>query len=213
MIIDMHIHTMISSTCSLIDPEECIERAMEQGLDAICVTEHDTLEGGRVMKDIAQQFDFLVLAGMEVMSREGHLLVYGYGHDIKGVQAADDVIKEVTAAGGVVVPAHPWRQPFGWYSGAIDRPLEETEFARIFEIIEMYNGLSSAEENASGKAFCEATGRFGTGGSDAHRVADVGCVVTEFDDTLQITDEQSLVAALKTGRYHARILRPLEERY
>jgi hypothetical protein len=211
MIIDMHIHTMISSTCSLIDPEQCIQRAVEQGLDAICVTEHDTLEGGRVMKEIGRQYEFLVLAGMEVMSREGHLLVYGYDNDIKGVQSAENVIKEVTAAGGIVVPAHPWRQPFGWYSGAIDRPLEETEFARIFQVIEMYNGLSTADENAKGKAFCAATGIHGIGGSDAHRIGDVGAVVTEFAD--DIADETQLVAALKSGRYVPHILRPLEDRW
>lgn len=211
MIIDMHIHTMISSTCSLIDPEECIRRAMDKGLDAICVTEHDTLEGGRVMKEIARQFDFLVLGGMEVMSREGHLLVYGYHSDIKGVPPAGEVIKRVSDAGGIVIPAHPWRQPFGWYSGAIDRPLEETEFARIFQVIEMYNGLSSAEENAMGKAFCAATGIHGIGGSDAHRIGDVGAVVTEFADDIE--DESQLVEALKSGRYAPHIIKPLEERW
>lgn len=205
MIVDMHIHTMISSTCSSIDPEECVGKALEQGLDAIVVTEHDTHEGGRVMKEIGAARGLLVLAGMELLSREGHLLVYGYHEDIKGIHAAADIIARVTAAGGLVVPAHPWRQPFGWYSGAIDRPLEETEFARLFRVIEMYNGLSTSTENARGRAFCNATGIFGIGGSDAHRLENVGSVVTEFEDSFD--NEKDMVRVLLQGRYTARIVR------
>jgi predicted metal-dependent phosphoesterase TrpH len=210
MIVDMHIHTMISSTCSMIDPDELVLKALDLGLDAICVTEHDTHEGGRVVKDIGRKQGLRVFTGMEVMSREGHLLVYGYGQDIKGVPAAADVVRAVTEAGGLVAPAHPWRRPFGWYSGALDRPLEETEFARMFKVIEMYNGMSSAAENQKGRAFCEATGNFGIGGSDAHNLLDVGAVVTEFADT--ISDETELVAALLTGHYTARIVTPWEAR-
>jgi predicted metal-dependent phosphoesterase TrpH len=205
MVVDMHVHTMIGSTCSLIDPEECIAKARDEGLDAICVTEHDSHEGGRVMKEIGRKQGFLVLAGMEVTSREGHLLVYGYGRDIKGVRQAAEIIAMVGAAGGIVVPAHPWRQPFGWYSGAIDRRLEETEFARIFKVIEMYNGLSSAEENKKGEAFRAETGIHGTGGSDAHRIENVGAVVTDFEE--EFDNEADMVAALLGGRYRARIVR------
>lgn len=205
MIVDMHVHTMIGSTCSLIDPMECIAKAKEQGLDAICVTEHDTHEGGLVMKEMGRREGLLVFAGMESMSREGHLLVYGYGMDIKGVRPAAEIIELVSEAGGIVVPAHPWRRPFGWYSGAIDRRLEDTDFATIFKVIEMYNGLSSAEENKTGEEFCRATGIFGTGGSDAHRVENIGSVITEFDDDFD--NEKDMVAALLSGRYQARIVR------
>ena len=208
MIVDMHIHTMISSTCSYIDPDECIQKALEEELDAIVITEHDTHEGGRVMKDMAQGSGLLVLAGMELMAREGHLLIFGYDQDIKGILPAEEIIATVTAAGGLVVPAHPWRSPFGWYSGAIDRPLEETEFARLFRVVEMFNGQSTPDENKKGQAYCETTGVFGIGGSDAHRLECVGCVVTEFED--EFDNERDMVEALLSGRYEARIVRTMD---
>ena len=204
MIIDMHIHTMVSSPCSFIDPVECIETAIARGLDGICITEHDALEGSRVLKDIARGYDeIVVLSGIEVLSREGHLLVYGHDEDISGVPSAHEVIKIVSASGGIVVPAHPWRSPFGWYSGSLDRPLEETEFAKLFKVIEKFNGSSSPKQNKEGENYCLKTGVLGIGGSDAHNVNDIGCCVTVFEDA--ITDERELVAALRAGRYQAQM--------
>ncbi|MFA6449006.1 MAG: PHP domain-containing protein [bacterium] len=198
----MHIHTMVSSPCSFIDPVECIETAISRGLDAICITEHDALEGSRVLKDIARSYrGFIVLSGIEVLSREGHLLVYGYDKDITGVPSARDVIDIVGSCGGIVIPAHPWRAPFGWYSGTLDRPLEETDFAELFGVIEKYNGSSSPKQNQMAVNYCQKTGAFGIGGSDAHSVSGIGCCFTVFED--DIADERELVAALRSGRYKA----------
>jgi predicted metal-dependent phosphoesterase TrpH len=202
MIVDMHLHTMISSTCSLIDPDECITAALALGLDAICVTEHETLEGGRVMKELGKKSGLLVFAGMEVTSREGHILIYGYDKDIKGILPAAEIVRVVETAGGIAVPAHPWRRVFGWYTGPIERNLEETEFAKIFKVIEKYNGFNTAEQNKTADDFCAATGIFGTGGSDAHTVAQIGAAVTEFEDYFD--NEKDLVSALRSGRFTAR---------
>ena len=203
MKIDLHVHTMISSTCSHIDPEECIEAARAAGLDAICVTEHETLEGGLVMKEIGEKSGFAVFAGMELVSREGHILVYGYGGEIKGVPPAAEIVAMVEEAGGIAVPAHPWRRGFGWYSGAIERPLEETEFARMFKVVEMYNGTNTRDMNRTAEEFCRATGVRGMGGSDAHVISQVGAAFTVFDD--EIEDEAGLAAALMGGRFHAEL--------
>jgi len=204
VIVDMHIHTMVSSPCSVIDPVECIERAIDIGLDAVVITEHDTLEGARVVKEMAADYpDLKVLVGMEVMSRESHLLIYGYDEDIGGVPPASEVVAAVASAGGIVVPAHPWRQPFGWFSGVLEKPLEETEFPDLFDVIEMYNGQQTVEENKRGEEYCKTTGAFGIGGSDAHVLEDVGCVITEFEEDIE--DERHLVELLKSGRYRAKL--------
>ncbi len=202
MIFDLHVHTIVASTCSNIDPVECVEAAIARGLDGICVTEHDSLEGGRALKQIAADYPRLtVLEGMEVSSREGHLLVYGFDKEIKGSPPARDVIEVVRSAGGIVIPAHPWRAPFGWYSGSLEKPLEDTDFPKLFSVIEKYNGLSSPEQNRRADEYCAKTSAAGTGGSDAHVASDIGCCVTVFED--EITDERSLVEALLSGRFRA----------
>ncbi|HOO55188.1 MAG TPA: PHP domain-containing protein [bacterium] len=204
MIFDLHIHTIISSQCSSIDPVECIESAIARGLDGICVTEHDTIEGAEVVKDIAAGYkELTVLSGIEVTSREGHLLVYGCKKDFPGVLPAGEIIKIVDSEGGLVVPAHPWRTPFGWYCGVLNKPVEETDFPDLFKIIESCSGSSSPEQNQKAASYCEKTGSFGIGGSDAHLVKDIGCCVTVFED--KIHNEEQLVVALRSGRYEARI--------
>ena len=45
MLIDLHVHTNISSRCSSLMPEELVDKARELGLDAVCVTEHGTFAG------------------------------------------------------------------------------------------------------------------------------------------------------------------------
>jgi hypothetical protein len=193
---------MVSSPCSGIDPVECIETAIARGLNGICITEHDKIEGSLVVKDIARGYkEIVALSGIEVQSREGHLLVYGYDRDISGVPPAEEVISIVGAAGGIVIPAHPWRSPFGWYSGSIDRPLEDTEFAALFKVIELYSGSSSPKQNREAEAYCEKTGAAGIGGSDAHAINEIGCCVTEFDD--KIENEEALIRALRSGRFKA----------
>lgn len=209
MKIDMHIHTIVSSTCSTIDPIECLEKAIELGLDGICITEHDTHEGARVVKEIAADFpDIIVFEGMEIMSREGHLLIYGYGEDIGGVPPAEEIVKIVTGAGGIVIPAHPWRQPFGWYSGGVPGTgIEDTKFPELFSVIEKHNGLQSPEQNGKGEKYCEKMGVRGIGGSDAHWIDGMGVAITEFED--EPADEWELVQAIKNGAYESR----LTERY
>lgn len=204
MIIDMHVHTMVSSPCSMIDPVECIEAAISFGLDGICITEHDKIEGGRIVKEIAGSYkNIVVLSGIEVQSREGHLLVYGYEKDFSSVLPAEEVISMVNAAGGIVIPAHPWRAPFGWYSGSIDRPLEDTDFPSLFKVIESCSGSSSPKQNQSAADYCAKTGAVGIGGSDAHNISDLGCCVTVFEE--KIYNEESLVRALKAGRFAAKM--------
>jgi len=203
MIIDMHVHTMVSSVCSSIAPEDLVKTAMEIGLDGICVTEHGAIEGAMVAKEIGRKYDFPIFTGMEVQSREGHLLLFGYMEKIEGVLPAHEIIDMVEAVGGIVIPAHPYRVPFGWYSGAVEQALEESEFVKMFRVIEMYNGLSLPEENRTAEEFCKKTGIYGIGGSDAHWIGDVGCCTTIFE--AEIADEKQLMEELKKGTYSAKI--------
>ena len=199
----MHIHTMVSSICSSITPEELVEKALEIGLDAVCVTEHGAIEGARVARETGKKYNFPIFEGIEVQSREGHLLLFGFTEKIEGVLPAREILDMVEDAGGIVIPAHPYRSPFGWYSGAVQQALEETEFVKMFRVIEMFNGLSLPEENRAAEEFCRKTGIFGIGGSDAHWLGNVGCCTTIFDT--EIEDEKHLVEALKKGKYSAKI--------
>ena len=63
-------HTTYSSD-SLITPKDLIYYAKKRGLNAVAVTDHNSLEGAY---KIAKETDFLVIPGMEVSSSDGHIV-------------------------------------------------------------------------------------------------------------------------------------------
>jgi len=72
MLIDLHAHTWPRSHDSVLDPNDLIIQAKKAGLDAICFTEHDTLWDEKAVKEIGERHNFLVLAGVEISTDDGH---------------------------------------------------------------------------------------------------------------------------------------------
>ncbi len=77
MLIDLHCHTQPLSACSSLTVEELIEAARRQGLDGVCLTEHDRLRPADETDRLAATHGLVVLRGMEVTTELGHALVYG----------------------------------------------------------------------------------------------------------------------------------------
>lgn len=195
MKIDLHNHTTTSSSCSILDVRDLIRLAKEMGLDAVCVTDHNTPYGGKVAEEAGREMGMPVVGGMEVASEEGDILTFGiFREGLSGISVAE-LIRIAESDGGVLIPAHPYR------SQALSMGDRLFDYPGAFTAIEGMNGNLGDEMN--GKAM-EAARRMGlpcTGGSDAHSVQMVGRFYTDFDDDLSITDSDSLIAALKTGRY------------
>jgi hypothetical protein len=96
--------------------------------------------------------------------------------------------------GGIATPCHPGRVNVGLCAHYEKKPPLEGVIA-----VEALNGGSKPAENERVGELMATHGYFGFGGSDSHLVSFIGICATEFDDP--ITDEETLVAALKGGRY------------
>lgn len=72
MRLDTHIHSKYSRD-SLSDPEWILKVAKRRGLDAISITDHDTMQAHSFF---SHSSDPLVIPGMEVSTNRGMLLVY-----------------------------------------------------------------------------------------------------------------------------------------
>ncbi len=200
MLIDLHVHTNISSRCSSVMPDELVERSRELGLDAVCVTEHATYRGAQVNYEFARDKGFLVFRGMEVYTEQGDMIVFGWEANIRYyLFPFADLRAEVEKRDGIIIPAHPCRG----IADARHRSKEqiEPELLEAIDCFEVCNGAIPRKANAKARKLAEKYGLFGTGGSDAHHVSHIGRCVTVFEEEPE--NEAELIEALRGGRYRA----------
>lgn len=195
MNIDMHVHTNVSSICSSIDICQMIDYAKHIGLDAICVTDHDTLHGARVAKKIGREKNFLIFRGMEVNTVEGDFLVFGLEEDIEeGKYTAQELLHMVSSAGGAAIAAHPYRR--------FERALGDKIFSLTdYHAIEVKNGNTPGMLNEMARSAAVQLNLPGIGGSDAHHLNEIGRYYTRY--TSPVADEKGLIEAIKSGEYEA----------
>ena len=105
---DFHVHTRHSGD-SLSRVEDVLAAAVEKGLSAIAITDHDAIEGAREAQDIArsQGLPLQVIAGEEVRTDAGDLLVYFVEKRIAPGKLGD-VLAEAKRQGAVCAAAHPY---------------------------------------------------------------------------------------------------------
>ncbi|MDY6795173.1 MAG: PHP domain-containing protein [Actinomycetota bacterium] len=200
MVIDLHIHTNISSPCSQIDPRQLLQVSSEVGLDAICVTEHEEMEGAEFTWRLGGEMGFKVLRGVEVYTDLGDMLVFGLFRPRFPLQIPfEDLLRDVRGEGGVIIPAHPCRGSLGFH--ALLGPEKADFLLDNINAVETRNGGSTAEANAAAEAIAVRYGLPGTGGSDAHFLMQVGRCLTLFER--EIEDEGELVEEIKAGRCRA----------
>ncbi|QKS14901.1 PHP domain-containing protein [Curtobacterium sp. Csp2] len=75
--VDLHVHTPGSQDADDAHygtPEDVVQAALDQGLAAIAVTDHNTAAWCDRMSDAARDTPLVVLPGVELSTREGHLL-------------------------------------------------------------------------------------------------------------------------------------------
>ena len=76
MIVDLHVHTSIGSPDSNISPKELIAKVKSRGIEMVCLTDHNSYEGFKEAQKIGEKEGVLVLRGIEIDTKHGHLLVY-----------------------------------------------------------------------------------------------------------------------------------------
>ncbi|MBC7316712.1 MAG: PHP domain-containing protein, partial [Chloroflexi bacterium] len=113
MRIDIHVHTTRYSDCGRSSPEEMIERAITEGLEALVFTEHNVFWPAEELAALQARYpQILLLRGAEFTTAEGEdLLVYGpTDEDLIAIHRdGARLVRQVHARGGAIVLAHPYR--------------------------------------------------------------------------------------------------------
>jgi predicted metal-dependent phosphoesterase TrpH len=77
--IDLHLHTTYSD--GLYSPEQLVQTAVKLGLQAIAVTDHDTVSGLEITQQIADKYGIQFVPGVEISAyteEDGEIHVLGY---------------------------------------------------------------------------------------------------------------------------------------
>jgi predicted metal-dependent phosphoesterase TrpH len=204
MRIDLHIHTSPRSACSYIDPHELIQEAQRLKLDGICLTEHQVLWDSEDVEKLAREGGVKIFRGNEFTTNQGDILVFGLYKDIKELLMIQDLRAEVRKSDGFMIAAHPFRGFKTFGIGQLQMTVEQACKRKVLEFVdavEIGNGKLSPDENDMARKVSEKLDLPGTGGSDAHRVDEVGKWLTVFEKEIQ--NENELVAELHAGRFTA----------
>lgn len=193
---DLHIHSDHSDGLSRIpDIMEYVQRKTD--LDVIAITDHNTIEGALFAASLSELYDFEVVIGEEISSKEGHILGLFLQETVPAGMSGADTLKAIEEQGGIGVIAHPFANrafgPFGLNS--VGHALDEL----AFKALEVYNSspyLIYANRLAA-RTFVGGQGIAATGGSDAHVTKAIGKGYTKFRGSTA-EELRSSIEALET---------------
>jgi hypothetical protein len=171
--VDLHIHTCASKD-GAVHPAEMIKAAKRKGLDRICITDHNTIAGALVAKEIDPDF---VIVGEEILTSTGsEILAFFVKEWVPPRLPPAEIIDRLTGQGAVISVSHP----FDRYR---NQPWDETLLASLvprLDAVESFNARTiHAGDNEKAKAFASKHNLPTTAGSDAHTVMEIGAAYLE----------------------------------
>jgi predicted metal-dependent phosphoesterase TrpH len=182
---DLHVHSSYSND-GVSTPEQIIETAVKLGLGCVAITDHNSFKAYADVKDNGK---IIVIPGIEVSSKEGHILAYGIDRDIPRGRSVKDTIDLIHEAGGVAFAAHPYR----WWSGLG----EQNTLDHDFDGVESRNGRSTSSGNRKSNKLAASIGKPISAGSDAHTTDHIGDGYVEVPDVSTWQEVMSAVMEKK----------------
>ena len=171
MLVDMHLHALPNSTDSFLTLEEIVTLAKLRGLDAICLTDHDSMGGREFAAEYSRKVGFPIFVGVEYFSLWGDITAWGVDSFPDHRGDAQSFIDHVNAANGFCVSCHPFRNNKRGFE-------DHLRDAQGLHGVEVLNGSTPMEENRRALRYARELGLKTIGASDAHTVEQIGKYVT-----------------------------------
>lgn len=164
--LDLHIHSNRSPDgCMAL--EEIVARAKQAGLNGVAVCDHD-----RVLTEVPDLPDFLLIPGVEVSTEYGHLLGLFVREPIES-RTFCEAAEQIHRQGGLAVLAHPFEH------SRDDRRL--LPLVPLLDGVEVWNSRAERkirDANRLADAFAGTWGLPRLAGSDAHTPQEIGHGIT-----------------------------------
>lgn len=198
---ELHCHNVFSNfnVGPLEAPYDCsvtvkaqIEAARQTGLDAIFVTNHNTLDGyeqARVFCANHSKYSGIsVYPAEEVTLDNGaHIIAYGIYEKIESGQSLHETLDEIKRQGAVSSAPHPF--------GILDALRESSKECDIIEIFNSNN--ADMISNVRAATFADENSMVGVAGSDSHVSSTLGRCVNVIDAEQNL---DSILGSLGSGR-------------
>ncbi len=191
MLIDIHLHSFRHSACSTADPVDLVLGAVGRNLQGMVLTDHHYLWSKKELDALRAESGigphFLLLAGQEVQTDIGHVLVFGAGRTIKTKRKLSDLRR--LFPGAALVWAHPFR-------GHIPTP--EELLNPDLDAVEILNTNHTPKEHYLALDLWHRYRFTAVAGSDAHESRLAGVFPTAFDHPMKTIRE--LAGEIRAGR-------------
>jgi len=201
--IDLHIHSKYSED-GAGSPKEIIQNLKKKGLNGMAITDHNNIKGGLEAKKIAPK-DFIVIPGVEISTRDGHIIALNINENIKRDLSTEETIDQIIEKGGTPIIPHLYRN----MSGIKVNNLKKIH--KKIHAIEVFNSCSVPQTNLKTMKTAKKYNLGGTGGSDSHTPEYAGYAYTVFKTNDFIID--SIISEIeKRKTWGEGVTMPLEYR-
>jgi len=174
--IDLHVHTNYSR-CAILKPAEIEPLALKRGLDAVAITDHNTIDGALEVKNHAKKIK--VIIGEEIKTTKGEIIGYFLNEQIPPFLTPEETIKEIKRQGGLVSVPHPFDR---LRSSRLEAETLEKILPDI-DMIEVFNArdILTGEDSRLMEKACQM-GVVPVAASDAHLSVEVGKSYISIED-------------------------------
>jgi len=194
--LDMHTHSEYSpdSRTPLVAQAKALAAA---GIDVVCATDHNTIEGALRLRELAS--GVRVIVGQEVSTRDGEIIGLFIEKAIPRDLSGEETIARIHDQGGLVSVPHPFsrNRMYHMRRDALDRLWPQIDCLEIFNAREAF-----ASDNRRAEAYAKERNIPGAVGSDAHRASEIGRAWIEIED---FTDRDGFLESLRGGLVHGRL--------
>ena len=180
---------------SLITPKELILYAKKAGLDGVAITDHDRIDGAlKIAKKYSAKTGLLIICGIEVTSRKGHILALNVQKPIPPCLSVEETLERIHAQNGIAVIAHP----NALYHGQFDKSM-----LTRFEGIEVINASTFPFFFATyiNRKIAEEFRLAKIGGTDAHYAPEIGYAYTLVNAESNLDDVMEAIRKRRTEAY------------
>jgi len=162
---------------SIDRPEAVVDAARVKGIDVLCITDHNSIEGALVAEEYAKRFDDIdVVVGEEISTKDGEIIGLWLKERIPPMLSSEETVKKIREQNGIVIAPHP----FSFHVPALNNKVFDLDI----DALETLNGghVDNYSNRMASEVFKKEAGRWAeTGSSDAHSVSTMGFAWTEFE--------------------------------